>query len=97
MIYRVRNEEMREHFVLSYDPREIKVELDDLQDIVDTVLKTHAELLDTDVRLSRWYDQYLLKKQAIEDAAAAELLREQIRTDALAKLTPEEKEVLGLN
>lgn len=96
MKFGIINSDGKEIFDVSYDPRVVKQSLNDLELIAEDLAKREVALLGRYPTFNSWYQGFLIRKQAATDEATATAVLTQKRTDALAKLTAEDKTILGL-
>lgn len=96
MRYRISND-AGEFFEMTEDPRLLKTQLTSAKAVLSNLVTNEASLLGKYTDLNSWNGDYAKEKQEAANAAAAASLLAQKKSDALAKLTSEDKQALGLS
>lgn len=82
-------------FVLDYDPRVVKTQLDALEVVVAKVVNENGTFKEP--YLTTWFQDYNDRVDAKEAADAETARLVQVKTDALAKLSDDELKALGID
>jgi len=96
MKYRIISE-AGEAFEMTEDPRVIKSQLSSSKGVLANIVTNEsASILVRYNDLNLWNSDYIRETQAAATASADAAVLAQKKSAALAKLTPEEKQILGL-